>query len=134
MRSRRFQRFVEGIPVVLVAHGEIQHRSLMRERMTFEELMGALRQHEVRIHRLRVVQCAVCGEVENRCLAGFAFDAILGGLRPDKYFAVFRPKQPSQCPDFVLGLGKRIESLAAAREAGDGGLRGAANTKEESTY
>lgn len=47
MRSARFRRFVEGIPVVLVAHGEIQYRALMRERITEDELMAALRQHEV---------------------------------------------------------------------------------------
>lgn len=47
MRSMRFRRFVEGVPVVLVAHGEIQYRNLMHERITTEELLAALRQHEV---------------------------------------------------------------------------------------
>ncbi len=46
-RSRHFQRWVEGIPMVLVAHGEIQVRNLMREHMTLPELMAALREHEV---------------------------------------------------------------------------------------
>ena len=47
MRSMRIRRWVEGVPIVLVAHGEIQFRNLLRERMTEDELMAALRQHEV---------------------------------------------------------------------------------------
>ena len=47
MRSHRFRRFVEGVPVVLVTHGEIQFRSLNRERITVGELKALLREHEV---------------------------------------------------------------------------------------
>jgi uncharacterized membrane protein YcaP (DUF421 family) len=47
VRSGKFRRFVEGVPIVLVAHGEIQYRNLQREHMTTEELKAALRQHEV---------------------------------------------------------------------------------------
>ena len=41
-----FRRFLDGMPVVLVAHGEVSHRNLKREGITFDELMGALREHE----------------------------------------------------------------------------------------
>lgn len=47
LRSSRWRRFVEGIPVVLVTHGEVQYRALARERLAYEELLAALRQHEV---------------------------------------------------------------------------------------
>jgi uncharacterized membrane protein YcaP (DUF421 family) len=46
LRSPRFRRFVEGVPVVLVAHGGIQFRNLERERITVEELKAAIREHE----------------------------------------------------------------------------------------
>ncbi len=46
-RSIRIQRFVEGVPVVLVQHGEIQHTSLKHERLTVDELLASLREHEV---------------------------------------------------------------------------------------
>ncbi len=46
LRSPRFRRFVEGVPVVLIAHGDIQFRNLDRERITVEELEAALREHE----------------------------------------------------------------------------------------
>lgn len=64
MRSARFRRFVEGIPVMLVAHGQIQIRNLMRERMTSEELMSALRQHEVKnIEEVELALLEVDGSV-----------------------------------------------------------------------
>jgi uncharacterized membrane protein YcaP (DUF421 family) len=47
MRSHRFRRFVEGVPVVLVTHGEIQFRNLNHERITVEELEAVMREHEV---------------------------------------------------------------------------------------
>ncbi|MHB8080084.1 MAG: DUF421 domain-containing protein [Candidatus Krumholzibacteriia bacterium] len=47
LRSGRWRRFVEGIPVVLVTHGEVHYRALAREHLAYEELLVALRQHEV---------------------------------------------------------------------------------------
>lgn len=47
MRFAPFRRFVEGVPVVLVSHGDVHHRNLARERMTPEELAAALREHDV---------------------------------------------------------------------------------------
>jgi uncharacterized membrane protein YcaP (DUF421 family) len=46
-RFRGFRRFVEGIPIMLVSHGDIQYRALKREHMTVGDLMAALREHEV---------------------------------------------------------------------------------------
>ncbi|MHB1460813.1 MAG: DUF421 domain-containing protein [Armatimonadota bacterium] len=46
MRSDNFRRWVEGVPVVLVTHGEPVHRNLMHEQITLDELAAALRQHE----------------------------------------------------------------------------------------
>jgi uncharacterized membrane protein YcaP (DUF421 family) len=47
MRWPNLRKFVEGSPVVLVSHGEVQHRNLAREQLTYEELLMSLRQHEV---------------------------------------------------------------------------------------
>lgn len=46
-KNRGFGRFVEGVPVVLVDHGDIQFRNLEREHMTSEDLSQVLREHEV---------------------------------------------------------------------------------------
>ena len=70
MRSGRWRRFVEGIPVVLVTHGEVQYRALARERLTQEELLAALRQHEV----------SAVGEVE---LAMLEIDGSITVIRRD---------------------------------------------------
>jgi uncharacterized membrane protein YcaP (DUF421 family) len=47
MRSVPFRRFVEGVPVALVVHGQVQYGNLRHERMTIDELMATLREHEV---------------------------------------------------------------------------------------
>jgi uncharacterized membrane protein YcaP (DUF421 family) len=63
-RFRGFRRFVEGIPVVLVAHGEIQYRNLRREHMTASDLMAALREHEVSdVTRCQLVMLEIDGTV-----------------------------------------------------------------------
>ena len=63
-RSLRFQRFVEGIPVVLVAHGEVQYRNMMREHLTLEELTAALREHEVgKLDQVELAMLEVDGTV-----------------------------------------------------------------------
>ena len=46
-RSWRVQRFVEGIPLPLISHGEILVANLAREHLTRDELLAALREHEV---------------------------------------------------------------------------------------
>ncbi len=63
-RSEWFQRFVEGVPVVLVAHGKIIYRNLKREHLTVEELMAALREHEVSdIEKVELSMLEVDGSV-----------------------------------------------------------------------
>ncbi|HEY9677968.1 MAG TPA: DUF421 domain-containing protein [Drouetiella sp.] len=42
-----FRRFVDGMPTVLISHGQIQWGNLHRENLSEEELMAALREHEV---------------------------------------------------------------------------------------
>ncbi|MCE9560217.1 MAG: DUF421 domain-containing protein [Armatimonadetes bacterium] len=46
-KSTAFRRCVEGVPVVLISHGEIQHRNLQHEEITEGELRANLREHEV---------------------------------------------------------------------------------------
>lgn len=43
-----FRRFVEGVPVVLIQHGEIMYANLRHEGITIEELETSLREHECR--------------------------------------------------------------------------------------
>ena len=44
-RSRRFERFVEGTPTVLVRHGLSDRKAMDREQVTLNELLEALRQN-----------------------------------------------------------------------------------------
>lgn len=46
-RFTALRRFVEPAPVVLVRHGQLQHRNLRRQMITVAELMGRLREHGV---------------------------------------------------------------------------------------
>lgn len=63
-RSSGFRRFVEGIPVMLVSHGEIQYRALKREHMTVSDLMAALREHEVSdVRKCELVMLEIDGSV-----------------------------------------------------------------------
>ena len=41
------RRLLEGQPTLLVQHGQVMYRNLDRERISFEELQAALREHEV---------------------------------------------------------------------------------------
>ena len=45
VRSVRFRQLVEGVPVVLVQHGELVSANLQRERITEEEVVAAVREH-----------------------------------------------------------------------------------------
>lgn len=47
IRSRSFRLFIEGVPVVLVSNGKINHANLDKEKMSPEDLEEALREHEV---------------------------------------------------------------------------------------
>lgn len=47
MRFPRFRRLVEGMPTVLVLHGDVQFGNLTKEQLTVEELQAVLREHEV---------------------------------------------------------------------------------------
>lgn len=63
-RSRKFRRFVEGIPIALVSHGQIQYRALKRERMTVGDLMAALREHDIAdVHNCQLVMLEIDGTV-----------------------------------------------------------------------
>lgn len=42
-----FRRFVDGTPTLLISHGQVQWDNLKRENISEDELMAALREHEV---------------------------------------------------------------------------------------
>lgn len=63
-KTTRLRRMLEGMPVVLVSHGEIQHRNLAREGLSVDGLMSQLRQHEVdSIEKVELAMLEVDGTV-----------------------------------------------------------------------
>jgi uncharacterized membrane protein YcaP (DUF421 family) len=58
VRSIRFRHLVEGVPVVLVHHGELVVANLHREGVTEEEVVAAVREHG-QIGNLSQVELAV---------------------------------------------------------------------------
>jgi uncharacterized membrane protein YcaP (DUF421 family) len=63
-KFRFLRRFVEGIPVMLVSHGEIQYRALKREHITVGDLMAALREHEVSdVKKCQLVMLEIDGSI-----------------------------------------------------------------------
>lgn len=89
MRSERFRRWVEGVPVVLVSHGEPLFRNLMHEQITLDELAAVLRQHEAMSIK----------------------DVVLAMLEVDGSISVIR-KDPNE-PDMVIH--KRVKGLHRKR-------------------
>ena len=57
LRSTRLRRLVEGVPVVLIQHGEWVTANLRREALTEDEVLAAIREH------------GAIGEVEHVALA-----------------------------------------------------------------
>ena len=45
LRSPRLRQLVEGVPVVLIQHGEWVHANLRREGLTEDEVLAAVREH-----------------------------------------------------------------------------------------
>lgn len=48
LRWPPIRRFVEGVPVVLIQHGDIMYNNLRHQGITIEELETSLREHECR--------------------------------------------------------------------------------------
>src|ERR1700712_4197091 len=46
IRSPLVRELVEGVPSILIQHGEVMYRTLQQEQITLEELMANLREHE----------------------------------------------------------------------------------------
>ncbi|MES1228398.1 MAG: YetF domain-containing protein [Armatimonadota bacterium] len=58
------RRFIDGMPVILVAHGEVSHSNLRHEGITFDELMGALREHECeRVDEVELATLEIDGDI-----------------------------------------------------------------------
>lgn len=45
LRSVRFRHLVEGVPIVLVQHGQLVSANLRREGLTEDEVVAAVREH-----------------------------------------------------------------------------------------
>jgi uncharacterized membrane protein YcaP (DUF421 family) len=60
----RFRRFVDGVPAVLIANGQVQWGNLNKENISEDELMAALREHEVgRIEDVSLAMIEVDGGI-----------------------------------------------------------------------
>lgn len=70
-RLPALRRFVDGIPILLVAHGEPIYPNLKREGISFDELMGALREHE-------------CGSLDQVEMAMLEIDGDISVIRRDR--------------------------------------------------
>jgi uncharacterized membrane protein YcaP (DUF421 family) len=46
-RSKRFNKFIQGEPVMLIHKGNIIEKNLLKEKLTLEELQAAVREHGV---------------------------------------------------------------------------------------
>jgi uncharacterized membrane protein YcaP (DUF421 family) len=63
-RSRRVRRLFEGVPRILVRHGESRQDVLNKEHITSEELLAALRQHGVTsLSKVRVAILETDGKI-----------------------------------------------------------------------
>jgi len=56
-RNRKIRRWVEGVPTLLVRHGEVIQPHLEKERLTHDELMTLLRRQG--IHRIHEIETAI---------------------------------------------------------------------------
>lgn len=64
LKSPAFSRVVEGVPVVMVSHGQIQFLNLRHEGMTVEELLANLREHEVdEVDRVELAMLEIDGSI-----------------------------------------------------------------------
>ena len=46
LRHPGLRRMLVGSPTLLIAHGQVQHRNLERERLTYDDLRQILREHD----------------------------------------------------------------------------------------
>ncbi len=64
LRSSKFQRFVEGVPIVLIQNGEVQHANLKHEEITLDELNATLREHDVdSVDRVELAMLEIDGTI-----------------------------------------------------------------------
>lgn len=77
-RHRKFRRFVEGTPTLLIRHGKILNENLTKEKLDLDDLHQALREHGI----------ASIAEV---ALAVLEVDGAISVLKNDEMPAVARP-------------------------------------------
>lgn len=60
----QFRRFVDGVPSVLIEHGQVNWANMNKENISTDELMAALREHEVqRIEDVSLAMIEVDGGI-----------------------------------------------------------------------
>jgi uncharacterized membrane protein YcaP (DUF421 family) len=78
--NRRFRRFVQGSPTLLIHNGKLVEANLAREHFTLDELHRALREHGiVDIHEVSLAVLEVDGSIS--CLK---YDDVAPGLAPHR--------------------------------------------------
>lgn len=78
--NRRFRRFVQGSPTLLVHNGKVIEANLAREHVTLDELQRALREHG--ITNLQVISLAVL-EVDGS-ISCLKYDDVASDLVPQR--------------------------------------------------
>ncbi len=64
LKLPKLRQFIDGMPILLVSHGQILYRNLKHEGITFDELMGALREHECRgIEDVEIATLEIDGDI-----------------------------------------------------------------------
>jgi uncharacterized membrane protein YcaP (DUF421 family) len=76
--NRRARKFLEGSPTMLIYHGKVLAEHLTREKISFDELQEALREHGV-------------AEVEEVALAVLEIDGSISVLKTDEIPRAKRP-------------------------------------------
>ena len=78
--NRRFRRFVQGSPTLLIHDGKVVEAHLAREHVTLEELHRALREHGIAdLHEVSLAVLEVDGSIS--CLK---YDDVAPGLLPHR--------------------------------------------------
>ena len=87
--NRRFRKFIQGQPTLLVYHGNVISAHLAREHVTMEEVFRAMREHGIaNLHDVSLCVLEVDGSIS--CLTS---DDVPHDLAPQRRLKVLQKKQ-----------------------------------------
>ena len=87
--NRRFRKFIQGQPTLLVYHGKVLESHLAREHVSMEEVFRAMREHGIaNLHDVSLAVLEVDGSIS--CLTS---DDVPHDLAPQRRLKVLQKKQ-----------------------------------------